>query len=148
MRGILVLVLAALLATPCAALSDTFSGKVVSVLDGDTITLMTPDKEKIKVRLYGINTPDRDQAYGQKAKRFTFAMTYGEEVEVKRYTTDTNGMTVGVVQVNGLNVNEEIIRSGYGQPDPQVCKASFCSEWLRLEKDAKVSGVGLWRNQL
>jgi len=131
---------------PITALCDSFSGKIVSVLDGDTIVLMTPEKEKVKVRLYGIDTPKGDQHHAQKAKRFTFSLVYDKVVEVIPYDTDMEGRTVGIVLVDNMNANEEVIRSGHGWQYRNYCDASFCSEWLQLENDAKISGVGLWHN--
>ncbi|MDD0848760.1 thermonuclease family protein [Campylobacter sp. 46490-21] len=45
-------------------------GKVVRVADGDTITILTDSKEQVKIRLFGIDAPERKQAFGQKSKDF------------------------------------------------------------------------------
>ena len=45
-------------------------GKVIKVADGDTITILTDSKEQVKIRLFGIDAPERKQAFGQKSKDF------------------------------------------------------------------------------
>ncbi len=99
---------------PSITLSNTITGKVVSVADGDTITILTSQNKKVKIRLYGIDTPENGQAYGNKAKKFTASLTAGKEVSVKVYDTDRYGRSVSVISVGGTNVNEEIVRNGYG----------------------------------
>lgn len=51
--------------------AEVFSGIVVDVSDGDTITVLTPDEQQVKVRLYGVDCPEKKQPYGGKAKAFT-----------------------------------------------------------------------------
>ena len=60
---------------PC--LTWAWSGKVVGVADGDTITVLR-NKKQVKIRLYGIDTPERGQAFGKKAKQFTSDMVFGK----------------------------------------------------------------------
>jgi micrococcal nuclease len=54
------------------------------------------------------------------------------------------GRTVGVVQVGGINVNEEIIRAGYAWQYRKYCKEGFCDDWLKVEGKARNAKVGLW----
>ena len=63
---------------------------VVGVTDGDTITVLHEGKGE-KIRLYGIDTPEKDQAFGKKAKQFTSQMVYGKTVEVETKDTDRYG---------------------------------------------------------
>lgn len=147
MRVLFVLFFVSFLFLPITGLSDSLSGKVMSVVDADTITLVTPDKQRVKVRLYGIDTPKGEQPQGQNAKRFTFSLVYDKEVEVILYDADQNGRKVGIVLVDDMNANEELIRAGYAWQYREKCTASFCSDWLQLENDAKISGVGLWREK-
>lgn len=122
---------------------ETFTGKVVGVSDGDTIKVMHNGKQE-KIRLYGIDTPEKKQAFGQAAKRFTADMVAGKEVSVEVVTTDRYGRTVGVVKVGGVNLNEELVWLGYAWVYDRYCKASFCTDWKDLEENAKDKGDGLW----
>ena len=81
---------------PC--LSWAWSGKVVGVADGDTITVLR-DKEQVRIRFYGIDCPEGGQAFGKKAKQFTSDMVFGKEVEVEPVDMDRYGRTVGLVTV-------------------------------------------------
>ena len=79
--------------------SYAFQGNVIHISDGDTITVMH-DGNKEKIRLYGIDTPESKQAFGNEAKNFTYAMVYRKSVNVEPVTTDRYGRTVGIVNVN------------------------------------------------
>ena len=68
-------------ASPLLASDPDFSGKVVGVADGDTITVLR-DRTPIKIRLHGIDSPESGQAFGAKAKAFTSDLVFGEVVTV------------------------------------------------------------------
>ena len=97
-------------------------GKVISVADGDTITVLDSSNKQHKIRLYGIDCPEKGQSFGKAAKNLTSRLTYRKTAVVTKYDTDKYGRTVGVVQVGGVNVNEEIIRAGYGWQYRKYCK--------------------------
>jgi len=137
--------LLALLLVPTICLTQTLAGRVVSVADGDTITILTSTNLQVIIRLYGIDTPEEGQAFGSMAKKFTSSLVFGKQVKVTPYDIDKYGRTVGVVLVNGsINVNEQIIGAGYAWQYRKYCKESFCSSWLDLEKAAQQSRIGLW----
>lgn len=142
-KNILLLIL---LLLPSVSLSDTITGKVVSVADGDTITILN-GSQQTKIRFYGIDTPESKQAYGKQAKKFTASLTAGKQVSVKVYDTDKYGRSVGVVFVGATNVNQEIIRNGHAWQYRKYCKESFCSDWIALEKQARHNRIGLWADK-
>ncbi len=127
-----------------SAHSMGLTGKVVGIADGDTITILTQDKAQVKIRLYGIDTPEKSQAFGRKAKKFTSRLVAGKTVAVKSYDRDKYGRTVGVVYVDSINVNEEIIKAGYAWQYRKYCKAPFCSKWLSFEREARINRIGLF----
>jgi endonuclease YncB( thermonuclease family) len=131
-----------LLVTP--ALSQVITGKVVSIADGDTITILDSSKTQHKIRLYGIDTPEKGQPFGKAAKKYTASLTAGKTVKVIAYDTDRYGRTVGVIMVDGTNVNQSLLEAGYAWQYTKYCKESFCSDWLQLEREAKASMRGLW----
>jgi len=118
-------------------------GKVVGISDGDTITVLRNGKGE-KIRLYGIDTPEKRQAFGKKAKQFTSSMVYGKTVEVKTKDIDRYGRTVGLVYVNGESLNEALVKNGYAWVYRHYCKEGFCKDWLSLESAARDGKVGLW----
>jgi endonuclease YncB( thermonuclease family) len=89
-----------------------WSGKVVSVTDGDTIKVLRDGKQE-KIRLYGIDTPEKAQGFGQKAKQLTASLVVGRDVVVQQKDVDRYGRIVGLVSVDGQSLNELIIQNGY-----------------------------------
>jgi hypothetical protein len=107
-------------------------------------TILDSSKTQYKIRLYGIDTPEKKQAYGQAAKRFTASLTACKIAEVKAYDTDRYSRTVGVVTVNGKNINQSLLEAGYAWQYRKYCKVSFCKDWIKLEQEARDSKQGLW----
>jgi endonuclease YncB( thermonuclease family) len=124
--------------------SFAFMGKVVSIADGDTITILDPSNKQYKIRFYGIDTPEKGQPFGNAAKKHTAQLTYKKNATVKTYDTDKYGRTVGIVTVDGINVNESLIQNGYAWQYRKYCKADVCDEWLSIEEKAKSAKIGLW----
>jgi len=93
-------------------LSFAWQGKIVGVSDGDTTNVMHSGKGE-KIRLYGIDCPEKRQAFGTKAKQFTSTMVYGKVVEVEPMDTERYGRTVGLVSINGKSINEELVKNGF-----------------------------------
>ena len=120
-----------------------WTGKVVGVADGDTITVMHEGKGE-RIRLYGIDCPERSQDFGRRAKQFTSDLVFGKVVEVEAIDRDRYGRTVGMVYINEISVNAEIIKAGYAWVYLKYCRIQVCSEWMRTEAVARGSKVGLW----
>ena len=117
------------------------SGRVISVTDGDTITLLVSGNRQVKIRLYGIDCPEKKQAFGQAARKFTAGMVAGRTVNVQDMGPDRYGRTVGIVG----NLNEALLQAGLAWVYPQFCKASFCQKWKLMEAEARRARRGLWK---
>ena len=86
---------------------------MVGVADGDTITVLHDGRGE-KVRLYGVDCPEKNQDFGQRAKEFASQNVFGKVVEVEPIDTDRYGRTVGLVYLdNKYSLNEALINSGY-----------------------------------
>jgi endonuclease YncB( thermonuclease family) len=116
---------------------------VTGVADGDTITVLR-DKQPQKIRLYGIDCPEKRQPFGKKAKQFTSDMVFGKTVEVEPVATDRYGRTVAFVRVENITVNEELIKEGLGWVYIRYCKLPLCAEWQGLQLAAQDEKRGLW----
>ncbi len=120
------------------------SGRVLKVADGDTITIVDKRGEKQKIRFFGIDSPEFDQAYYRAARNTMTKLVSGQTVTIDVKDTDRYGRTVGVVYVNGQNVNEKMVRSGYAwwyrryDPENQALKEA--------QKQARAEGLGLWQD--
>lgn len=86
--------------------------RVVAVTDGDTVKVLTHDKKQIKVRLAEIDTPERKQPHGKKAKQALSSMVFGKTVDLRPVTIDRYGRTVGHLFIGSMNVNKEMVRMG------------------------------------
>ncbi len=126
---------------------NTISGKVVSVADGDTITVLDSSNTQHKIRIYGIDCPESHQDFGQKAKQFTSDLVFGKMVEIKVMAPDRYGRTVGVVNIGGKCLNEELVKNGMAWFYGQYCKASVCSQWNQYQEEARNKKIGLWSMQ-
>ncbi|GAB6121146.1 thermonuclease family protein [Dysgonomonas termitidis] len=91
---------------------ESLTGKVVSVADGDTFTLLTDNNGRMKVRLYAIDAPERGQDFGTKSREFLNDLCYGKTVTIEKKDTDQYGRILGIAFVDGMNLNEEMVRNG------------------------------------
>lgn len=82
-----------------------FQGKVVKVYDGDTITILTNDKEQVRIRLHGIDAPEKKQDFGNVSQKNLADMCAKETAEIKVKDTDKYGRVVGIVYCRGLETN-------------------------------------------
>lgn len=123
-------------------LSQLLTGQVVGISDGDTLTVLV-DKKPVKVRLHGIDCPEKGQPFGNSARQYLGEMVFEKQVEVRVMDTDRYGRTVGIVSLpDGRIVNEEMAKAGmawwYRQYAPR-------DERLRdLEESARKGKQGLW----
>ena len=122
-----------------------WTGEVVHIADGDTITVQR-GADKVKVRLYGIDTPESSQWYGQNAKTFTSSQVMGKTVEVQEIDVDRYDRVVGLVSVGDLVLNRHLVAYGYAWVYHRYCKKPFCSEWSEVEAEARREKRGLWKN--
>ncbi len=93
-------------------LATDFTGRVVGVADGDTITVLHNGKGE-RIRLHGIDCPEKRQAFGNRAKQFTSNLVFAKTVTVQAVDRDRYGRTVGVVLLpDGRSLNHELVRAG------------------------------------
>jgi endonuclease YncB( thermonuclease family) len=94
------------------AAAETITGLVVGVSDGDTITVLDEQQHQHKVRLAGIDAPEKQQDFGNRSKQSLSDLAYRRQVNVETGKTDRYGRQVGKVIVKGLDVNLEQVRRG------------------------------------
>ena len=130
-----------LLLTMLYASLFAFNGKVVSIHDGDTITVLQ-DKQQIKVRLFGIDAPELKQPYGKKSKQFLANLIAGKVVEVEGSGKDRYKRTIGTIYLNGADINAQMVGNGYAWAYRKVSK-----KYTVQESQAKKRRLGLWRDK-
>jgi micrococcal nuclease len=146
MKWITALLLLLLACTPPAPQDDTgkLTGKVVGIADGDTFTLLLPGNTTRKIRLHGVDAPERQQPFGTVARQRLSELVFSRQVSVVEKDVDRYGRIVGEAFVDGKSVNEELLRSGlvwhYTQYDNNP-------KWAQLQKEARKARTGLWQDQ-
>jgi len=117
--------------------------KVFQVIDGDTIKVISANGLKT-IRLYGVDSPEKKQAFGLAAKDFTSTFIDGKTVDVTPIDTDRYGRTVAIVMLGTQCLQEQLILAGYAWVYPAYCKKSFCGAWTTLQGISAGNRVGLW----
>jgi endonuclease YncB( thermonuclease family) len=118
------------------------SGRVVKVADGDTLTLLDTNQKQHEIRLHGIDTPEYKQPYGRAATKALADLVAGEGVGVDVKDTDREGRTVGVVFKANVNVNLQMVRSGFAWWYKKY--APFDDDLRLAEQYARADKLGLW----
>ena len=133
--------------SPLIADAAVLSGKVVGIADGDTITVLTPDKVQVKIRLVGIDAPEKGQPFGQKSKDHLASLVFAKVVTVEYSKTDRYGRTLGRVLVSGLDANLEQIRSGFAWHYKEYAREQaplLREQYSAAEASAMRARLGLW----
>lgn len=116
------------------------SGKVIKISDGDTITILQ-NKQQIKVRLYGIDAPEKKQDYGQRSKQFLASLIAGQVVEVEPKGEDRYKRTLGIIHYKGQDINAQIVLNGYAW-----AYVKYSRIYVDQEKTARENKRGLWQS--
>jgi endonuclease YncB( thermonuclease family) len=130
-----------LLLIAITAQAAILQGKVVHIADGDTLTILTNANQQVKIRLAGIDTPEKAQPFGNMAKQALAALTFQKQALIEVETKYQYGRTVGKVIVNGRDVNAELVRQGMAWV---YRKYTNDQKLYKLEAEAKKAKRGLW----
>jgi len=116
-------------------------GKVVGVLDGDTLDVLISGSRNIRIRLSEIDAPEKSQAFGQVAKQSLSDLVFGKMVTVRVIDTDRYGRSIGRVFVSTTDVNLTQVQRGLAWAyERYVTDARVTA----AEKQARARQVGLW----
>ena len=146
MRNRLIIFIILLLAG--GAVAVFLPGRVISVADGDTITVFASSGGRQKIRLYGVDCPESAQAGGKAATEFTRSLALFSKVKVQAMDTDRYNRTVAIVTLSdGRTLNEELVKNGHAWVYRAYCKTAHCPYWQTLEAKARADRLGLWRDK-
>ena len=128
----------------------TLQGKVVHVADGDTIIVLDANNNQHKIRLQGIDAPEKAQAFGQKSKQSLHLLMHSKQVSVEFQKKDKYGRTVGKVVHNGTDICLEQIKLGmawhykkYESEQPKEDRETYA----QAELSARSQAIGLWKDK-
>ena len=143
MKRLLLSAICLLFTLLCAAKEIT--GYVIKVADGDTITLLDAQKEKQKVRFYGIDAPESNQAYGKDSGAVLTELIFHKNVRVEVVNTDVYGRNVGKVYLDDLYINLEMVKRGCAWYYPQYAPRE--TDLKDAEAEAREQRLGLWKGR-
>jgi endonuclease YncB( thermonuclease family) len=137
-----------LLATStCFGQESKVFGQCVGVVDGDTLRILTAEKQLLRVRVAWIDAPESSQAFGQRAKQAMSSLVFGKDVELRFYTVDRYGRLVCMVFVDGQDAGLELIKEGfawaYAKYLPEASVA-IRQSYAAAEATARARAIGLW----
>lgn len=141
----------ALLLCSQSAMADTITGKVVSVADGDTITLLDATNMQHRIRLAQIDAPETahgknkpSQPFGNDSKQSLASLTFGKVVTASCGDTDRYGRFVCGITVDGLDVNREQVRRGMAMVyEKYATDRTLYSN----QKTAQAAKLGVWAEE-
>lgn len=145
--GMMVYILLFQALTTGCAWAETINGRVVGIQDGDTITVLDAGNQQHKIRLAGIDCPEKNQPYGQAAKQSMSDQVFDRDVRVESDKRDRYGRVVGQVWVSGVDANLEQIKRGLAWHYKQYQNEQPLNDRLaytRAEDAARGEGRGLW----
>jgi endonuclease YncB( thermonuclease family) len=136
-----------LFAQSITAIADQIEGKVVSVADGDTVTVLDTGRVLHKIRLSDIDAPERSQAFGRRSREYLASLVAGEQVAVETDKKDRYGRNVGKILCQGRDINLAMVNAGlawhykkYEREQPASDRLLYAS----AEQEARERRLGLW----
>jgi micrococcal nuclease len=117
-------------------------GTVTKIVDGDTIDVRL-SSGPIRVRLHGVDTPERGQPWGKESTAALTALVMGEEVDIEPFSQDRYERMVGIIYLGDLNVNLELVKRGHAWAYRQYMRKEDSALCIN-EAAARTAKKGLW----
>lgn len=130
---------------------ETLVGTIVGLADGDTVTVLDASKTQYRIRLAGIDAPEKKQDFGSRSRQSLSELVFQKHVRVEYTKTDRYGRIVGKVLVNNVDASLEQVKRGmawhykaYEREQSQADRTLYAQS----ESDARRTGRGLWQDPL
>lgn len=120
-----------------------FNATVTKIIDGDTFEISTLGRKKT-IRLWGVDTPEWDQPFSNKAKKFLINTLLRQQLIVQPRYYDKFGRLIATVFLKNYNFNQLLVEKGFAWVHIYYCNEEICLLWRRLEKNARENRIGLW----
>ncbi len=137
-----------LLCFSLTAFADTLTGKVVKITDGDTLTVLDANYKQHKIRLAGIDAPERKQAYGLASRKHLASIVAGQQVTIEYQKRDRYGRIVGKVLLDGIDVCLKQVKTGFAWHYKKYQHEQSLEDqrlYAEVENQARDERLGLWR---
>jgi endonuclease YncB( thermonuclease family) len=129
--------------------ADILTGRIVGVSDGDTVTLLDGQNRQTKIRLTGIDAPEKKMPFGQRAREHLSDLVFDKAVKVETEKLDRYGRTLGKIVVNNRDMNLAMIQGGFAWHYKKYQSQQSSSDRLlyaHAEAQARQHRAGLWRD--
>lgn len=113
--------------------------KIIKIYDGDTITALTSQKEKIKIRLYGIDVPELKQPFGKASKHHLIDLISNKSLNINEKGKDRYGRTLAVLYNGNQDINAQMVIDGYAWAYDK-----FSKDYVAFQQNAQLLKKGLW----
>lgn len=132
---------------------NKIEGKIVRVIDGDTVIILDSSNDQHRIRLDGIDAPESGQPYGNKATEFVKEITREKKIVVEWRKKDRYNRILGVVYADGMNVNKALLENGlawhykFFNNDADLAKLELQARKVKLNIWSETNPVEpyLWR---
>ena len=121
--------------------NEVHEGKVVKVLDGDSINILQHGEE-VRIRLAEIDAPEHGQAFWKKSKLALEKYVAGKQVSVEEFDRDRYGRVVGHVYINDVWINGALVKKGYAYVYTRYAVSKKLYEY---ESYAEKNKLGVWK---
>lgn len=142
-----------------ACRAEQIKGTIVAVTDGDTVTLLNLDHKQIRIRLMGIDAPEKRQPYGNVCRKMLSDLIYTKEVVADYNKADYFGRLIAKLTINGVDVNLRQISKGcawhykrYASEQSDKDREAYSAaevqarkDKIRIWKDANPTAPWTWR---
>jgi len=118
----------------------SYQGKVVGITDGDTLTILI-NKAPYKIRLAQIDTPEKRQPYGSKAKKVLSDLVFNKTISITIETIDRYGRYVADIYFESTHINAEMVKLGAAWVYRKYVKDERLYDY---ENEAKATRIGIW----
>lgn len=133
--------------TACCCSGETLNGRIVGISDGDTLTLLDEGNRQHKIRLSGMDAPERRQPFGERARSSLARLAFDRQVIADCPVQDRYGRAVCVVSVDGQDVGLMQITSGLAWWYRQYARTQTPQARVNYEAaeyEARSRSLGLW----
>ena len=130
--------------------AEIVNAKVIGVYDGDTITVLDATNFQHKIRLSGIDAPEKRQAFGNASKKSLSDLVFNKQVDIEWFKLDRYGRKVGKVIINGKDINLEQINLGMAWYFKKYKKELVLEDrmnYLHAQENAERNNIGLWLDE-
>jgi endonuclease YncB( thermonuclease family) len=127
----------------CCLAADAYSGMVIDIIDGDTLTLVDERSMQHRIRLSGIEAPKRDQRLSAKSTANLGALAFGNEANANCRGKDRNGRELCVLLIDGVDIGLAQIKEGMARNATEA-SVNARATYRAAEQSARQRGTGIW----